>query len=118
MKTKVFIFSISLISAVVLLSAIVYGAFSTEVYLTSEPSGAEVFCNGKKMGVTPLTVKIKGMARENKIEVRKEGYHSKVVTVRNASPGFTAEWYPEILTSSGLGEIIKENTLHISLVSK
>ena len=118
MKMKVLIFSISLISVVVLLSAIVYGAFSTEVYLTSEPSGAEVYCNGKKMGVTPLTVKIKGMARDNKIEVRKEGYHSKVVTVCNESPGFTAEWYPHLLNRSGISEVIKENNLHITLTSK
>jgi len=117
MKTKVFIFSISLISAVVLLSAIVYGAFSTEVYLTSEPSGAEVFCNGKKMGVTPLTVKIKGMARENKIEVRKEGYHSKVVTVCNYSSTFTAHWFPALVVN-GIAEVIKENNLHITLTSK
>ena len=117
MKTKVLIFSISPISAVVLLSAIVYGAFSTEVYLTSEPSGAEVYCDGKKMGVTPLTVKIKGMARDHKIEVRKEGYHSKVVTVFNASMGFTADWYPTLIVN-GIGEVIEENTLHLSLVSK
>jgi len=117
MKTKVLIFSISLISVVVLLSAIVYGAFSTEVYLTSEPSGAEVYCDGKKMGVTPLTVKIKGMARDHKIEVRKEGYHSKVVTVLNSSSGFTAHWFPALIVN-GIGEVIKENNLHMTLTSK
>ena len=118
MKTKVFIFSISLISSVVLVSAIVYGAFSTKVYLTSEPSDAEVYCNGKKIGITPLTVKIKGMAKFHKIEVRKEGYHPKVVTAYNESPGFTAEWYPHLLIRSGIAEILEEHTLHISLVSK
>jgi len=118
MKTKVFILSISLISSAVLLSAIVYGAFSTNLYLTSEPSGAAVYCNGEKMGVTPLTVTIKGMAKFHKIEVRKEGYHSKVVTVYNESPGFTAEWYPHLLIRSGIAEVLEENTLHISLTSK
>ena len=118
MKTKVFIFSISLISLMVLFSAIRCGTYSTEVYLTSEPSGAEVYCNGKKMGVTPLTVKIKGMAKFHKIEVRKEGYHPKVVTVYNESPGFTAEGYPHLLIRSGIAEVLDENTLHISLTSK
>jgi hypothetical protein len=118
MKMKVLIFSISLISAVVLLSAIVYGAFWTEVYLTSEPSGAEVYLDGKKVGVTPLTVKIEGTKRDHKIEIRKEGYHSKVVTVFNDTLDCPAEWYPALITPRGIAEFIKENTLHFSLVSK
>jgi hypothetical protein len=98
-----------------LLAPSVAGAFSTEVYLTSEPSGAEVYLDGKKVGVTPITVKIEGVARDHKVELRSEGCQPVVKTIRNTQPTCVPGCYPGVVAPAGYAEILEEPTLHLAL---
>ena len=88
---------------------------SFEIYLKSGPSGAEVYLDGKKLGSTPITVKIEGLAKNHKVELEKQGYQSKIVTVF-ISPGHAVDQqYPAIVNPDGTWEAIENNTLRIVL---
>ena len=98
-----------------LLAPSVARAFSTELYLTSEPSGAEVYLDGKKVGVTPLTVKIEGVARDHKVELRSEGCQPVVKTLRNTQPTCVPGCYPGVVAPAGYAEILEDPTLHVAM---
>jgi hypothetical protein len=115
MGRRMFVCFVVLGVAFVFLSPSVAGAFSTEVYLTSEPSGAEVYLDGKKVGVTPITVKIEGVGRDHKVELRNEGCQSVVKTVRNTQPTCVPGCYPGVVAPAGYTEILEEPTLHVAM---
>ena len=54
---------------------------SLELKVESDPSDAEVYLDGKKLGIAPITVKIIGLNAKHKIEVTKMGYQSETATV-------------------------------------
>ena len=119
MDKKMIVSFLVLVLALILFSPGVSRAMSTEVYLTSEPSAAEVYLDGKKIGNTPCTVQVEGMAIEHRLELRKEGCQSTGRTLMTHSPGFTAECYPSIVHPDGTpGEILEDATLHIVLKHK
>ena len=110
--------SISLVTLGLTLSLLtpsVAGAFSTEGYLTPEPSGAEVYLDGKRVGVTPITVKIEGVARDHKIELRSEGCQPVVKTLCNTQPTCVPGCYPGVVTPAGYAGILEEPTLHVAM---
>jgi hypothetical protein len=115
MGRRIFLSLVVLGMALILLSPSVCRAFSTEVYLTSEPSGAEVYLDGKKVGVTPLTVKIEGVARDHKIELKREGCKSVLKTLRNTQPTCVPGCYPGVVAPAGYAEILEEPTLHVAM---
>jgi hypothetical protein len=92
------------------------GAFSTEVYLTSAPSGAEVYLDGKSLGVTPLTVKIEGVARDHKLELRSSGCQSVVKSIYNIHPVCISGCYPAVATEMLIDEeLLEDRSLHVAL---
>ena len=101
--------------AFILLSSGMSWAALSEVSLTSEPSGAEVYLDGKKIGNTPCTVPLEGMGKLHSLELKKEGCQSAVKKLMNGAHGFTSEWYPEIVYPDGTYDILEDATLHILL---
>jgi hypothetical protein len=59
---------------------------SLEITVESEPAGADVYLNEKKLGTTPLTITIEGLSKEHQIVLVKNGYQAKIERVF-ISPG-------------------------------
>jgi hypothetical protein len=118
MEKRTAISFLVLVLALILFSPVVSRAAESEVYLTSEPSGAEVYLDGKEIGNTPLTVQVEGVEITHRLELRKEGSQSTVKTLYNDCPGFTAVWFPATVAPEGYGEILEDATLHIVLKNK
>ena len=117
MDKKIFLSFLVLALAVILLSPGVSRAVSTEVYLTSEPSVAEVYLDGSKVGNTPCTVQVQGLERHHRLELKREGCRSNVTTLMNTSQD-TGDWDPSVVAPAGYGEILEDATLHIVLKKK
>jgi hypothetical protein len=115
MGRRMFVSFVVLGVALILFAPSVCRAFSTEVYLTSEPAGAEVYLDGKRIGVTPLTVKIEGVARDHRIELKKEGCQSIVKTIRNTQLPCVPWCYPGVVAPAGYAEILEDSTLHLAM---
>lgn len=119
MKRQLLGFMIFLAMAGILLTPAVCKAFSTEVYLTSDPSGAEVYLDGKKIGVTPMTATIEGVARDHKIELRHQGCESVVKSIYNTQPVCVAGCYPAVATEMCYDEeLLEDQSLHVALKRK
>ena len=119
MKKQLLGSMIILAIAVFLLAPAVSSAFSTEVYLTSDPSGAEVYLDGKKIGVTPMTVTIEGVARDHKLELRNSGCQSVVKSIYNTQPVCVAGCYPAVATEMFYDqELLEDSRLHVALEKK
>jgi hypothetical protein len=87
------------------------GSKSFEMKIESNPSGAEVLLDGKKLGITPMTVTIEGLAKNHKIEIIKSGYKSKNTTVF-ISPGHAAnQEYLAETKDDGTWSQVDNNTL-------
>jgi hypothetical protein len=56
------------------------------VTIESDPPGAEVYLNKKKIGIAPIKVTIEGLSKEHKVVLIKNGYKTKIETV-SISPG-------------------------------
>ena len=54
---------------------------SIELKVESNPSDAEVYLDGKKLGTAPLAVRIAGVGVKHEIEITKNGYQPKTATV-------------------------------------
>ena len=88
---------------------------SLEMKVESNPSGADVYLDGKKLGEAPITVKIVGLDLKHKIEITKNGYRSKIVTIF-ISPGDTEDQeYLVINESDGTCSIFQDNVLNVLL---
>ena len=118
MDKKMIVSFLVLVLALILFSPGVSQAMSTEVYLTSEPSAAEVYLDGEKIGDTPLTVQVEGLGRDHRLELKKEGCQPNVTTLTNDCWASPAEWYPSIVHLDGTGNILEDATLHIVLKHK
>jgi hypothetical protein len=118
MDRKMIVSFLVLVLALIFFAPGVSRAVSTEVYLTSEPSGAQVYLDGEKIGNTPCAVQVEGLGRNHRLELKKEGCQSTVKTLMNDCPGFTAEWYPATVAPAGYGEILEDAVLHIVLKHK
>jgi hypothetical protein len=62
-----------------------------------------------------LTVKIEGMVRDSKIELKKEGCQPVVKTIRNTQPTCVPGCYPGVVAPAGYTEILEEPTLHLAM---
>jgi hypothetical protein len=119
MKKQLLGSMIILAIAGLLLMPAVSSAFSTEVYLTSDPSGAEVYLDGEKIGVTPMTVTIEGVASDHKLELRHTGCQSVVKSIYNTQPVCVAGCYPAVATEMFYDqEILEGQSLHVALKRK
>ena len=81
---KQFIVTFLIISIFLLCSncATLFKGTSEEVRFSSEPSRAEVWVNGQKMGETPVTLKLESK-KTYTIEFRKEGFKPVTRTITN-----------------------------------
>jgi hypothetical protein len=88
---------------------------SLKIKVESNPPGAAVYLDGKKLGNAPITVKIVGLDIEHKIEITKSGYQSKIATVF-ITPGDTEDQeYLAVARPHGTWSQVENNTLNIVL---
>ncbi len=116
MGKRIFLCVVVLGLMLILLVPSVAWAFSTEVYLTSDPSGAEVYLDGTRIGVTPLTLKIEGVAKDHKLELRSSGCQSVVKSIYNIHPVCISGCYPAVATDMLIDEeLLEDRSLHVAL---
>ncbi len=112
--------SIAFISACSIGIAIISGlnngeTESLEMKVESNPSKAEIFLDGEKLGTTPITVKIVGFNKTHKIEISKNGYQTKITTVFISSRNTEHQEYSVLSKSDGIWSHVQNNTLKIVL---
>jgi hypothetical protein len=116
MKKELFASFAVMVMAGLLLAPGVCKAFSTEVYLTSDPSGAEVYLDGTKIGVTPMTVTVEGVAADHTLELRSTGCQSVVRSIYNIHPVCIPGCYPAVATEMFCDEeLLEDGSLHLAL---
>ena len=79
-----YVFIILIFMLMIFLSncATIFKGTTTDVNFKSDPTGAEVYVNGQKMGTTPVELKLESKNTYN-IEFKKEGYESKIYNITN-----------------------------------
>ena len=88
---------------------------SLEMTVESNPCGADVYLNGKKLGSAPITVKIEELSKEHTIVLIKSGYRTKIERVL-ISPGRQLdEKYLSVTHSDGTSSQVENNTLNVVL---
>ena len=65
--------------------------------VTSTPSGAEVFLDGKKVGKTPAKLKVADISKEHKLQVKHAGFNVEERTV-TATDAFESKGDKDVLT--------------------
>jgi len=85
------------------------------ITVESNPPGADVYLNEKKLGTAPLTITIEGLSREHKIVFIKSGYETKIERV-SISPGRQLdEKYLSVIKPDGTSLQIGDTTLNVAL---
>jgi hypothetical protein len=91
---------------------------SFEMKVESNPSGADVYLDGKKLGEAPITIKIVGLNLKHKIEITKNGYQSKIVTVFISPQNAEDQEYVIVDKSEGTYFRVQSNILNVVLEKK
>jgi len=112
-------FSAAFISGCTVILGIIaaYNDEPTSLVITveSDPPGADVYLNEKKLGTAPLTITIEGLSKEHKIVFIKNGYQTKIETV-SISPGRRLdEKYLSVIKPDGTSLQIGDLTLNVVL---
>lgn len=55
---------------------------TVQVYVSSNPTGATVFLGQKKMGVTPVMLKVQAGSEELSMRLEKPGFRPRIMTIR------------------------------------
>lgn len=85
------------------------------ITVESDPPGADVYLNDRKLGTAPLTITIEGLSKEHKIVFIKNGYQTKIETV-SISPGRRLdEKYLSVIKPDGTSLQIGDRTLNVVL---
>jgi hypothetical protein len=85
------------------------------ITVESNPPGADVYLNEKKLGTAPLTITIEGLSREHKIVFIKSGYETKIERV-SISPGRQLdEKYLSVIKPDGTSLQVGDSTLNVAL---
>ena len=85
------------------------------VTMESDPPGAEVYLNKRKIGVAPIKATIEGLSKEHKVVFIKNGYQTKIETV-SISPGRQLhENYLSVIRPDGTTFQVGDNTLTVVL---
>lgn len=83
------------------------------ITVESNPPGADVYLNEKKLGTAPLTITIEGLSKEQKIVFIKSGYQTKIERV-SISPGRRLdEQYLSVIKPDGTSHQAGNNTLNV-----
>ena len=101
--------------AVSIIAALADDPISLDIKVESDPSGADVYLNQKKLGTSPLTVTIEGLSKEHKIVFIKSGYRTKIEWI-SITPGRRLdETYLAVIKPDGTWLQIGDNTLNVVL---
>ncbi len=120
LKISIIIFLIAaVISGCTVIMGIIaaYNDEPTSLIITveSDPPGADVYLNDRKLGTAPLTITIEGLSKEHKIVFIKNGYQTKIETV-SISPGRRLdEKYLSVIKPDGTSLQIGDRTLNVVL---
>lgn len=111
--------SIAFLSGCSIIVAVIASTYdeptSIVVTIESDPPGAEVYLNEKKIGTAPLKVTIEGLSKKHMIVFIKNGYQTKIETV-SISPGRkTDEEYLSVIYPDGTSYPVGDNTLNVVL---
>lgn len=88
---------------------------SLVITIESDPAGADIYLNDKKLGTAPLTITIEGLSKEHKIVFIKNGYRTKIETV-SISPGRRLnEKYLSVIKPDGTSLQLGDSTLNVVL---
>lgn len=88
---------------------------SLELKVETNPSNAEVYLDGEKLGAAPITVKIVGLDTKHKIETTKNGYRPEIATVFISSGHAGGQEYLVKTEPDGTYSEVKENVLNLVL---
>ncbi|MGD2099383.1 MAG: PEGA domain-containing protein [Desulfobacterales bacterium] len=111
--------SITFISGCSIIVAVIASTYdeptSLVVTIESDPPGAEVYLNEKKLGTAPLKVTIEGLSKKHTIVFIKNGYQTKIETV-SISPGRKADKrYLSVIRPDGTSFQLGDKTLNVVL---
>lgn len=86
---------------------------SLVITVESDPPGADVYLNEKKLGTAPLTITIEGLSKKHQVVFIKSGYQTKIETV-SISPGRQLdEKYLTVIKPDGTSLQVGDNTLNV-----
>jgi hypothetical protein len=88
---------------------------SLEMTIESDPPGAEIFVNGKKVGTAPLKVTIEGLSKEHTVVFIKNGYQTKIESVSITPDIRTDKQYLSVIRPDGTSFQVADNTLNVIL---
>ncbi|MEJ2728627.1 MAG: PEGA domain-containing protein [Deltaproteobacteria bacterium] len=89
------------------------GPASLKITVKSEPAGADVYLNEKKLGTTPLTITIEGLSKEHQIVLVKSGYQIKIERVFISSGRQLDETYLTVRKPDGDEYQLMNSTLNV-----
>jgi hypothetical protein len=110
----------ALISGCTLVIGTIMAAYDDEpvsviVTVESDPAGADVYLNEKKLGKAPLTITIEGLSKEHQIVFVKSGYQTKIERVF-ISPGRQLdETYLSVIEPDGTKHQVMNSTLNVAM---
>ena len=88
---------------------------SLDIQVESNPSGADVYLNEKKLGTSPLTITIEGLSKEHKIVFIKSGYQTKIERVSISPSRQLDETYLTIIKPDGTSLQLENCILNVVL---
>lgn len=86
---------------------------SLSITIESEPAGADVYLNEKKLGTAPLTIKIEGLSKEHQIVLVKNGYKTRIERVFISSGRQLDDTYLSVVKPDGTEQQVMNNTLNV-----
>ena len=110
----------ALISGCTLVIGTIMAAYDDEpvsliVTVESDPAGADVYLNEKKLGKAPLTITIEGLSKEHQIVFVKSGYQTKIERVF-ISPGRQLdETCLSVIEPDGTKHQVMNSTLNVAM---
>ena len=85
------------------------------ITIESDPAGADVYLNNKKLGTAPLTITIEGLSKKHKIVFIKSGYQTKIETVSITPGRRLEEKYLSVIKPDGTSLQVGGSTLNVVL---
>jgi hypothetical protein len=83
------------------------------ITVESDPAGADVYLNDKKLGTAPLTITIEGLSKEQQIVFVKSGYRTKIERVFVSSGRQPDETYLSVIKPDGTQLQLVNSTLNV-----
>ena len=88
---------------------------SLVVTIESDPPGAEIYINKKKVGTAPIKVTIEGLAKEHRIVFIKNGYQTRIERVSITPDRQLDKRNLSVIRSDGTSFEVGDQTLNVIL---